>query len=121
MRRNEKRAGRSELVFTSFPALFLVSAHDGPPYSLFFTEHYPSLRKIVGGHFQGDIVAGQDTDEVHPHFAGNVGIDHMAGLDFHSEHGIGQELLYHTFNSDYIIFCHVNISGSFSVIKIICS
>ena len=89
--------------------------------NLLFTEDDPSFGEVVGGHLQSNIVSGEDTDEIHPHFAGNVGIYHMTGLDLHSEHGIGQQLLDHTFNSYYIIFCHVNISGSFSVIKIMCS
>ena len=88
---------------------------------LLFTEDDPSFGQVVGGHFQSHVVSGQNTDEIHPHLAGNVGVHHMTGLNFHSEHGVGQQFFDHTFHSDYIIFCHVNISGSFSVIKIMCS
>ena len=45
----------------------------------------------------------------------------LTGLDLHLEHCVGQQLAHHPFHANYVVFGHVKISDSFSVIKTICS
>jgi hypothetical protein len=48
-------------------------------------EGNPAFGEIVGGHFHHDLVAGQDADEVQPHFSGNVRQNAMPVSQFHPE------------------------------------
>ena len=89
--------------------------------TLFFTEHDPPFAQIVGTHFQRHAVTRQYADEVQTHTSADMGVDHMSIGKFHPEHSVGQKLPDSTFNFDYIVFGHVKISGSLSVIKIECS
>src|SRR5262245_45849781 len=52
----------------------------------------PPLREVVGAHFDGDPVAREDADEVHPHLARDVGQDTVAVLELDEEHGVGAGL-----------------------------
>ena len=78
---------------------------------LFPAENNPSFGEVIGGHLKGHSITGQDTDEVHPHLAGNMGCHQMPGLDLDPEHGPGEKFLDNTFDTNYIIFGHVKISG----------
>jgi len=62
--------------------------------------------QIVGGHLHLHLVAGEDADVVLAHLAGDVCRDHVAVLQLHPEHGVGEGLLHHAFHFDYIFFCH---------------
>ena len=50
------------------------------------------LVQVVGGHFDVDLVADADADEILPHFAGDVGQDFMTIRQRDPEHGAGQHL-----------------------------
>ena len=50
------------------------------------------LVQVVGGHFNIDLVTNADTDEILPHFAGNMGQNFMAIRQRHPEHGAGEHL-----------------------------
>src|SRR6185437_16800388 len=51
-----------------------------------------ALGQVVGGHFDGDLVTGQNPDVVFAHLARYVGRDDMAGLEFDAKRRIGQGL-----------------------------
>ena len=51
-----------------------------------------ALREVVGGHFDRDLVAGQNTNVVFTHLAGNMRSDDVPGLEFDAERRIGQGL-----------------------------
>ena len=51
-----------------------------------------ALGQVIGGHLDGDLVAGEDADVVHPHLAGDVCEDFVAGLQLRPESGVGQSL-----------------------------
>jgi hypothetical protein len=55
------------------------------------------------------------------HFAGNMGQDPMAIGQLHAEHRIGQKLQNLAFYFNCVFPRHVRISGSFFVIKTVCS
>ena len=50
------------------------------------------LVQVVGRHFDVDLVADADADEVLAHFAGDMGQDFMAIGQGDPEHGTGQHL-----------------------------
>src|SRR5262245_19087532 len=47
-----------------------------------------TLRQVVGTHFDGDAVPGQDADEVHAHLAGHVREDPVPVLELDHEHRV---------------------------------
>ena len=51
-----------------------------------------SLVQIVGGHFDIDLVADADADEIFPHFAGDMRQNLMPVWQRDPEHGAGQHL-----------------------------
>ena len=61
--------------------------------------------QIVRRHLDRDLVAGKDTDKVHPELAGNMRQYDVAFADVHLEHGVGQGLDNGAFEFDYIVFC----------------
>ena len=77
---------------------------------LFRTPGDPGFGQVVGRHFHGDLVAGQDADEVRPQFAGNVSHNNVSvgfalfveQLDL--EHRVGHGFPYDTFYFDDIFF-----------------
>ena len=44
--------------------------------------------EVVGSKFHLHLVAGEDSDVMHPHLSGDVRQDFVAILEFHSEHCI---------------------------------
>ena len=62
----------------------------------------PASGQIIGREFNRHLVPGVNPDEVHPHFAGNVGQNLMAVLKFHLEHGIRQSFNHFTFHFDHV-------------------
>ena len=57
-----------------------------------FAERDPALGEVVGGEFDLHFVARNDTDEIFPHLAGNVGVDDVPTGDLHPEAGVGEGL-----------------------------
>ena len=54
----------------------------------------PGLGQVVGAHFDRDLVAGQDTDVVHPHFPGDVGQNNgflLVGVQSEAINPIGKD------------------------------
>src|SRR5580765_7790024 len=70
--------------------IFFTEAWTRMPFSLLRAEGDPRLRQIVGGELDGHLVAGQDPDVVHPHLPGDVPEHHVAVLQLHPEHRIGE-------------------------------
>src|SRR5262245_14320484 len=54
--------------------------------------------QVVGRELHGDLVAGEDLDEVHPHLPGDVGQHHVLVLERHPEHRVGQRLDHRAFD-----------------------
>src|SRR5689334_21569852 len=59
---------------------------------LFRAKDDATAREIVGSQFDSHFIAGQDTDVVHPHLAGDVPQHYMAVLELHPECRIRQGL-----------------------------
>src|ERR1700732_5330864 len=51
-----------------------------------------ALGQVVRGHFDGDLVPGQNTNVVFTHLARNMGRDDVTGLEFDAKRRIGQGL-----------------------------
>ena len=47
--------------------------------------HDPAFCKVVGGHFNLDLIAGKQSDAIHPHFAGKMAEDGLAVLKLYPE------------------------------------
>ena len=70
----------------------------------------PGFGQVVGAHFHGDLIAGQNADEIRPQLAGDMGHNNVSvgfalfveKLDL--EHGVGHSLAYDTFYFDDIFF-----------------
>ena len=77
-----------------------------------------SFAEVVGGQFDGDLVAWQDADEMEAHFAADVGDDFMSVFEGDQELGVGQQFFYDSINF-YAVFGHTErISGLSLVINI---
>lgn len=51
-----------------------------------------AFREVIGGHFDLHLVAGENLDVVHAHFAGDVGDDLVSVFQFDAEHGVAEGL-----------------------------
>ena len=60
--------------------------------------------KVVRRQFHADLVAGQNLDEMHAHFARNVTENFVAVFEHHAERGVGKALLDHTVNFNGLLF-----------------
>src|ERR1700733_13269290 len=65
-----------------------------------------ALGQVVGGHFHGDRIAGEDADVVLAHFARNVCSHDVTILELHAEGCIGQSLDDLTLHLNRIFFRH---------------
>jgi hypothetical protein len=61
-------------------------------YQLFVPVNYAALRKVVGRHFDVDLVAGENTDSEFSEFTRRVSDDFVAIVEQDPEHGIRQNL-----------------------------
>ena len=75
-----ERGLRDVLTFMVLLVLALISECDA------------TFAQVVWAHFNLDLIAGQDPDVVHPHFARYMCHDHVPVLQFNTEHGIAQRL-----------------------------
>ena len=64
------------------------------------------LGQVVGGHFDVDLVADADADEVFAHLAGNVGEDFMAVGQRDTKHRSGQHLADRSVQFNWLFFGH---------------
>jgi hypothetical protein len=78
-------------------------------FSISNAECDPSLRQVVGRHFQFDPVPGDDFDEVLAHLPANVSDHFSTDVEFDSEGGVRQSLLDSALNLDcfFLGFLHV--------------
>ena len=103
---------------------------------LFGSPCNASAGEVIGAHLNRDLVARENTDEVHTELAGYMGQDYVAASDVHVEHCIGQGFDDRALKLDYIVFRQVynlplgwrqissaivRISGSPSVMRIVFS
>ena len=76
-------------------------------YYLFVSEGNASFGEVVGGHFDLNLVAGEDFDVVHPHFSGNAGRDDMAVFQTDAEHRVSQGFNHFAVLLDKGLFWHI--------------
>ena len=81
----EKNAGRRAARMFFLPNT--LSQRGG----LAFPIGNASFREVVGGEFHGDLVSGEDADEMHAHFSGDMRDDFMAVLQCDDELCVGQQ------------------------------
>ena len=60
--------------------------------------------EVVGSQLYLNLVAGQDTDVVHPHLSGDVRQNLVAILEFDTEHGVRQRLDNGAFEHNGVFF-----------------
>ena len=101
----------------------------------FFLADYPSAGEIVGMEFEGNFVAGNETNEVKTEFAGSLGNAPMAIGQFHPIRAMLEHLGDRTLDLEavagrrahFYLFRaafsgrQVRISGSSSVMRTVCS
>jgi hypothetical protein len=78
---------------------------------LFVSKSYAAFAQIVRRHLNFDLVAGQNSDVILAHTARNVGCDHVAVFQLHSEHGVGQRISHSAFHFNLIVFWHSRSRG----------
>ena len=76
----------------------------GPPSASTIDD--ASLGQIVGSHFHGDLVTGEDTNVVLTHLSGDVRGHDVTGLQLHAESSVRQSLDDFTFHLNRIFFRH---------------
>ena len=80
--------------------------------SLLTSPGDPALGQIIGRHLYGYFVTGQNLNEIHSEFAGNVCQNGVTVANVNSEHCIRQRIGYDALNLDYVVFCQVvNLPG----------
>ena len=67
---------------------------------------YSSPGKVVRGQFNLYLVAGDDANEIHPHFSRHVGKDLMPVIQNDAKHRVRQCLFNNPFNFDQIFSGH---------------
>ena len=87
-------------------------------------ESDAGLAKVVGGHFDVDLVADADADEVFAHLSGDMGEDFVAIGQSDAEHGSGQDLGHRTGHFNWFFFGHAavyvyNKRGSEGKLKVV--
>ena len=96
--------GRSYLhKFVTFLSAFCVLDFAGR--GLFAAPGDPATGQVIGRHLHGDLIAGQDPDEIHSEFSGDVCQNHVAISNVHLESRVGQGLYHNAFHFDHVGFC----------------
>jgi hypothetical protein len=70
-------------------------------------EDQATLFEIVGGHLDGDAIAGQRLDPVLFHLAGGIGNDFVPGIELHPIAGVRQDFGDQSFELDQFFFRHM--------------
>ena len=60
--------------------------------------------EIVGRQFHLDLVTREDLDEVHSHPPADVAQDYVSCLELHSKSRVGEALLDHPLDPDWLLF-----------------
>src|SRR6516162_2866200 len=76
---------------------------------VFVAEIDPALGQVVGSHFHGNSIAGKDTDAVFLHPSGGIGQSFVPIVELYSEAGVGEQLLYGTFELNQIFFSQTDL------------
>ena len=63
--------------------------------------------QIVWRHFHRDLIAGEDTDKMHPHFPRDMSQYDMAIIKLDPKHGVRKRLRHRALNFNNVFFCHV--------------
>ena len=71
---------------------------------LFVPVKYPAARQIVGRKLYENAVAGQNSNEIHPDFTGDMSQYFVAALQADSEHGIREVFGNGPFYLDALLF-----------------
>ena len=85
-------------IFLTDAATFMVFS-----WISFGAENDPRATQIVGRQLDGDLVAGEDADVVHPHLAGNVGKDFVSIFELDAEHRVGKWFNHYSLNEDRVV------------------
>ena len=59
--------------------------------------------RSYGRHFQCDLIARKDADEIHAQLAGDVSQDHMPVRELYLERRVRQSFLYDSFYFNYVL------------------
>jgi hypothetical protein len=79
-----------------------------PAVSALAAEDDPALGQIVRGHFNGNLVARQNLDEVHAHLARHMRQNHMPCRQLHLELRVGEGFPNNRFHANGFFFCHTS-------------
>ena len=64
----------------------------------------PTTSQVVWRQLNLDAIAGENTDVMHPHLAGDMGQHFVAVFEFDAEHGVRQRLDDRSFKNDRVFF-----------------
>ena len=78
-------------------------------YLLLASPDDAAAAQVIGRHLNGDFVAGEYPDKIHPELAGNMRQNDVAIADIYLEHGVGQGFNYRALEFDYVVFCQCKI------------
>src|SRR5580693_6856110 len=71
---------------------------------VFVAEIDAALGQVIGRHFHGNSIAGEDTDTVFLHPTGGIGQSFVPIVELYSEAGVGEQFLYGAFELDQVFF-----------------
>src|SRR5271169_4299746 len=71
---------------------------------VFVAEIDAALGQVVGSHFHGNSIAGEDADPVFLHPAGGIGQSFVPIVELYSEAGVREQLLYGAVELDQVFF-----------------
>ena len=74
---------------------------------LLTTPGNPATGQVIGTHLHRDFITGQNSDEIHSEFSGNVGQNRVAISNIYLECGVGQGFNHSALDFDHIGFCQV--------------
>ena len=72
---------------------------------------------VIGRHLYGYLIAGKDSDKIHPEFTGNMRQNDVAVADIYLEHCVGQGFNNRALEFDYVVFCQCKCSSKVRLIK----
>ena len=70
-----------------------------------------AVGEVVRGHFDIDLVAGEDADAVFAHFAGGVRQNFVAVVELYAKHRVGEDFGDDAFEFEEVFFCHYPVFG----------
>ena len=79
---------------------------------LFASPDDSAAGDVIGRHLNRNFIAGENSNEIHPEFSGNMRQNNMSVSDIHLEHRIGQGFNHCSFQFDYIVFSQSFLSST---------